>query len=622
MDRESIYISNNEEPSTFEYDESLPALPLPNLTSTLLRYYETLKPFGTAEELSKTRKIIDEFNQGIGAHLQKKLKERASKMKNWLDVWWDAYAYHTLRFPLHPYVSMSMTLKLDCIGIDETPTNCLKTLARITYYTIEYWELLRTERMKPASSGGGKVKYSSALFRRFLATSRIPGETVDKIERHFRSIGESEKPPTHGLIMGKGRIFSFDCFNEDGSIVSPQELLVMLNQVSGILEFEGKGDCVPVLTNDERSSWAKNRQRLLEISPRNKDYLKLVESSIVVSVLDYHEPNNHEEVAQAALNGDFLSKWSDRSSICIAYKSGRFALVGEHSAYDGTLSIHFAFFIQLSLMEGAEPDWNAKPKELSKPIKEIKFDLDEALRDEIERVISDCDARRTDVIITDFTFNDFGKDLIKTLKLHPDSFIQIVIQWTYYLLHGELAPIYETALMRQYYNGRTETLRSCTMEVVNFIKLATQPNSTKASIAESFRKAVNHHTHMMNEAREGKGIDRHLFGLWCVAQEEGLEVPSLYTDPLYAKSGGGGNFVLSTSTLGYTINNGYVAPMVMDGYGVFYSIVSDAIHLYTTVFRGSEKTSAHRFNKKFGEVMLMAKELLQGSPSSSPPAKL
>lgn len=40
-------------------------------------------------------------------------------------------------------------------------------------------------------------------------------------------------------------------------------------------------------------------------------------------------------------------------------------------------------------------------------------------------------------------------------------------------------------------------------------------------------------------------------------------------------SGGGGNFLLSTSTLGYSITNGFVAPMLKDGYGVFYTMTNE-----------------------------------------------
>lgn len=141
---------------------------------------------------------------------------------------------------------------------------------------------------------------------------------------------------------------------------------------------------------------------------------------------------------------------------------------------------------------------------------------------------------------------------------------------------ARIAPTYETALMRHFYNGRTETLRSCTNAVYEFLLASGNKNTTDEQLVKAFRAAVVDHRHQMDEARKGHGIDRHLFGLWCAAYENNLDIPALYDDPLYAKAGGGGNFVLSSSTLGFTPNVGFVAPMTLDGYGVFYSITSDA----------------------------------------------
>lgn len=119
----------------------------------------------------------------------------------------------------------------------------------------------------------------------------------------------------------------------------------------------------------------------------------------------------------------------------------------------------------------------------------------------------------------------------------------------------------------------------------------------------------------MNEARKGKGIDRHLFGLWCMAYENKLPIPAFYEDPLYAKSGGGGNFVLSTSTLGYSINNGGMAPMILDGYGTFYTMLDDSIWLIVTAYSDSKITSSARFNESFINAMNEIKELLEASGS-------
>ncbi|XP_013103640.2 peroxisomal carnitine O-octanoyltransferase isoform X2 [Stomoxys calcitrans] len=609
MDRASIYFMDETQRNTYDYDEDLPPLPLPDLRDTMERYYESIKPFGNDEELANARKAIAEFENGIGAQLHAKLKDRASKMKNWLDKWWDDYAYHLLRLPLNPYIVMAMPIKLEVLNIPETPECALKNFARITYHTIEFWDLLHKATIKPLSSNGGKIKYSSALYKRFFSTSRIPGEEIDHIEKHFKTVTEGPTP-THALISGKGRLFMFDCLHKDGSLITPQEILVVMQRVRSTIDYEPMGDCVPVLTHDDRTGWAKNRTRLLELSPHNKDTLKWVESSSIVVVFDENEPKDYAEISQYAINGDYHSKWGDRSSTLIGYKNGKFACVGEHSCYDGTVSVSYAMFIQLSLYEVPEPDWSEQEKISIFGITELLFDLDGTLKSEIERVKQDCEDRRTDVLVTHEVFHDYGKDYIKSCKLHPDSFVQVLMQLAYCEMHNEIAPVYETALMRHFYKGRTETLRSCTSEVFKFLQIARNKESSAAAIVDAFRKAVNHHNHMMNEARKGHGVDRHLFGLWCIAYENKMDIPDFFSEPMYTKSGGGGNFVLSTSTLGYSVNVGYVAPMVLDGYGIFYTITSECIFLQSTSFRNSMKTSGHKFNQHFMDAFRRMKNLL------------
>ena len=60
------------------------------------------------------------------------------------------------------------------------------------------------------------------------------------------------------------------------------------------------------------------------------------------------------------------------------------------------------------------------------------------------------------------------------------------------------------------------------------------------------------HKQLMKASKNAQGCDRHLFGLACVAQDEGLAIPKLFSDKSYMASGGNGNFILSTSTCGYT----------------------------------------------------------------------
>ncbi|KAH8407171.1 hypothetical protein KR222_009970 [Zaprionus bogoriensis] len=612
MDRASLFFidPNNKDETTFGFDDMLPALPLPQLRDTMERYYACLQPFGTPEELAQSRAIIEQFQQGVGAKLQAQLQERAANMKNWLGTWWEDYGYHLLRLPLLPYQLMVMPCQLKVVDVPETPEYMMKCLARKLFHTLEFWDITRKATMKPLSSNGGKIKYSSALYKFFFSTSRVPGEEQDHIEKHFRTKEEGDTP-THILIGAKGRQFIFNGVHEDDTILTAPEILVVLQRLRSILDYEPEGDGVATLTHDDRTSWAKNRNRLMEISGHNKDTLRLVESSCIMVCWDEHSPQGTEEASQLCLYGDYHSRWGDRSNSIVAYKNGHFVLTGEHSCYDGTLSASFATFMQLSYFESTEPDWSEAERTQVVGLKELKFELDDDLRSEIKRVLKDVDERGMDVTVTYTLFDEFGKDFLKSMKLHPDSFVQVVMQWAYFQMHQEIAPTYETALMRHYYNGRTETLRSCTTGVHEFLKVAASKDSTDSELVKAFRSAVNDHRKQMDEARKGCGIDRHLFGLWCAAYENKWEIPALYDDPLYARSGGGGNFVLSTSTLGFTPNVGFVAPMTFDGYGVFYTIVSDAIYIQSTAYRDSLKTSARKFNTIFKDSFRRIHDLLE-----------
>uniref|UniRef100_A0A1B0DR63 Choline/carnitine acyltransferase domain-containing protein n=1 Tax=Phlebotomus papatasi TaxID=29031 RepID=A0A1B0DR63_PHLPP len=84
--RDMIFVCNDGDPSTFEQDDLAPALPLPSLVDTMERYYDSLKPFGTDQELRQSREIIEDFKSGIGMKLQDILQKKAQTEKNWIRV--------------------------------------------------------------------------------------------------------------------------------------------------------------------------------------------------------------------------------------------------------------------------------------------------------------------------------------------------------------------------------------------------------------------------------------------------------------------------------------------------------------------------------------------------------
>lgn len=99
----------------------------------------------------------------------------------------------------------------------------------------------------------------------------------------------------------------------------------------------------------------------------------------------------------------------------------------------------------------------------------------------------------------------------------------------------------------------------------------------------------------MNDAMNNEGCDRHFLGLYMIAQEEGLELPSIFGDPAFIKAGGGGNYVLSTSCAGYWSVAGGVPPMVEDGYGCFYGIEDNRITFAITSYKRCPETECTAF---------------------------
>ena len=48
-------------------------------------------------------------------------------------------------------------------------------------------------------------------------------------------------------------------------------------------------------------------------------------------------------------------------------------------------------------------------------------------------------------------------------------------------------------------------------------------------------EAIQTHLSLMSECTKNEGIDRHMFGLYCIAMENGIELPEIFTDPSYIK---------------------------------------------------------------------------------------
>ena len=81
-----------------------------------------------------------------------------------------------------------------------------------------------------------------------------------------------------------------------------------------------------------------------------------------------------------------------------------------------------------------------------------------------------------DVELRIFLHNAFGKGVMKKCRLSPDAFIQMALQLAYYRDAGKFSLTYEASMTRLFREGRTETVRPCTIESSAWVKAMVAPN--------------------------------------------------------------------------------------------------------------------------------------------------
>lgn len=138
-------------------------------------------------------------------------------------------------------------------------------------------------------------------------------------------------------------------------------------------------------------------------------------------------------------------------------------------------------------------------------------------------------------------------------------------------------------------HGRTETIRSCSIESVAYA----QAMCTDASDADKVRllkAAVNGHKKYALDAMTGKGVDRLLLGLKLTARENKLDLPPFYADEGFVKST---HFRLSTSQVA-SAHRAFMCygPGVEDGYGICYNPREEDMLFAVSAFPGCAETSA------------------------------
>ncbi|KAI0029170.1 acyltransferase ChoActase/COT/CPT [Vararia minispora EC-137] len=548
------------------YQESLPHLPVPTLSSTLSKYLETVQPHLTPAEYAKTETTVHAFETSpIARELQRRLEARAAdpSIKNWLADWWNETAYMGYRDPVVVYVSyFYLHLENGTMSAAQRAATLIK--AMLPFRLLVETKIFYSELLEPEVVRG--VPLCMASYKWLFHASRyptVPSDTAHKFDSRTHN---------HVVFIRNNRFFEVALAHPDGRELSAADLEQQIAQVIKLAD-SGIGPAVGALTSDNRDNWAHARQRLLEASPNNKDALERLESAMVIVPLDPTKPTSREDLSWSLWVGNGRNRWYDKHQL-IVFDNGRSGFLGEHSCMDGTPTLRMNEFILAALAAGKVELGHPFPS-LSLPTPtEITFELSSQNYADIASAEAAFDKLVAAHDLEVLHFGAYGKEYIKKFKASPDAWVQLVKQLAFWKFKGRPAVTYESTQTRKFQLGRTEVTRSASNESKAWVAAMVDPTASDETRCTLFRSAVARHVQYAAEAADGQGVDRHLFGLKNMLRK-GEEVPEIYKDPAYGRTN---HWELSTSQLSSRFIDGWgYGEVVPDGYGMSYSIGDDYI---------------------------------------------
>ena len=538
------------------FEDSLPRLPVPSLEETASRYLKSVHAVVSDAEYERTKKAVETFIRpgGQGQTMQERLLARAAdpKRANWLTEWWNSAAYLSYRDPVIPYVSYFYSYK-----DDRARREPAKRAAAVTSAALEFKKQVDEGSLEPEYMRGQPIAMGS--YEYMFNCSRVPGD-VEDFPRKYQA-----KDNEHIVVVRKNQFFKVPL------VVNGEKLNVseLQKQFERIYEIAQRAPPVGVLTVANRDLWNDARKKLLAADPANEQTLRDIESAGFLVCLDDATPVTLEERARQYWHGDGSNRWFDKPLQFIINDNGTAGFMGEHSMMDGSpthrVNDHLNNLIFNNKIDLSE---KAVRSNLPDP-RPIDFKVNDAVQDSINAASKEHRQQVGSHDLVVQAYQGYGKGLIKKFKCSPDAYVQMLIQLAYFKMYGKNRPTYESASTRKYKEGRTETIRSCSDDSTAFCKAHHDPSVPREEVVRLFRTALASHSKYTADAGDGRGVDRHLFGLKNLLQQ-GESLPELYQDPAYGYSS---SWYLSTSQLSSEYFNGYGWSQVIDdGFGIAYMI--------------------------------------------------
>jgi carnitine O-palmitoyltransferase 2 len=297
------------------------------------------------------------------------------------------------------------------------------------------------------------------------------------------------------------------------------------------------------------------------------------------------------------LHGNGNNRWFDQGLSVHIGKDGTFSSSFEHSWGDGLAVLRWARFIHEKGADyvkelAQQQQQSGNGNNLNKNIVATPLDWGSSISPRVLNAAQDAYKKfvqfaNYDLRLETRIFREFGTRDLKRCKISPDGVFQNAIQLAYRRLKGKTVATYESCSTQMFAGGRTETIRSASIEssafVMEMMDCLVEDSKTRTKL---LRQAAERHSQLAMDAAEGRGFDRHLFVLKQLAIANGVQSPLLFGAgyDLLSKN------ILSTSTVSHPfIEQAAFGPVVGNGLGICYHMFDDAFHFCITSYEDDVK---------------------------------
>jgi carnitine O-acetyltransferase len=326
---------------TFANQHKIPRLPIPQLDKTVDKYLKSLEPIVDGNQLENSVKVANEFKNGFGKELQQRLVDYDKTQKNsWLETLWLENAYLKWREPSminvnwwcefkdHPEQPKELLIKKPPPGVISS-FQVMRAAGLITNF-LNFNDFLNREEIPAESIKGNPL--CMAQYKNLFGTTRISGETMDKLLHHYPTTSQ------HIIVMIKGQMYKVDVYAKNKRVPLKELERVLLAVSKETLETEQQ-PAVGILTAGHRDNTFKGMNELRKLSEQNVQNLNIIETALFVVCLDDHssKKNIDQSHLQIFHNRNGSNRWFDKSMQLIIGNNGRAGLNGEHSPADAVV---------------------------------------------------------------------------------------------------------------------------------------------------------------------------------------------------------------------------------------------------------------------------------------------